>query len=86
LSAFVSLVCSIYAVGYFRHEEGSGILQEAEKLGGRSAVGKLREYYALMPFLVFAMTLVALAKPSISRFDAAFVSRQSDVPVLPFST
>ena len=61
LSAFVSLVCSIYAVGYFRHEEGSGILQEAEKLGGRLAVGKLSEYYALMPFLVFAMTLVALA-------------------------
>jgi len=62
LSAFVSLVCCIYAVGYFRHEESSGVLQEAEKLGGgRLAVDKLREYYALMPFLVFAMTLVALA-------------------------
>ena len=61
LSAFVSLVCSIYAVGYFRHEEGSGVLHEAEELGGRFAVDKLREYYALMPFLVFAMTLVGLA-------------------------
>jgi hydrogenase-4 component F len=61
LSAFVSLVCSIYAVGYFRHEERSGVLQEAEKVGGRFAVDKLREYYALMPFLVFAMMLVALA-------------------------
>ncbi len=61
LSAFVSLVCSIYAVGYFRHEERSGVLQEAEEVGGRFAVDKLREYYALMPFLVFAMTLVALA-------------------------
>jgi hydrogenase-4 component F len=61
LSAFVSLVCSIYAVGYFRHEGGAGVLQEAEKLGGRLAVDKLREYYALMPLLVFAMTLVALA-------------------------
>jgi len=61
LSAFVSLVCSIYAVGYFRREEGGGILQEAEKLGGRLAVDKLREYYGLMPLLVFAMTLVALA-------------------------
>jgi hydrogenase-4 component F len=61
LSAFVSLACSIYAVGYFRHEQLSGVLQEAEKLGGRLAVDKLREYYALMPFLVFAMTLVALA-------------------------
>jgi hydrogenase-4 component F len=61
LSAFVSMVCSIYAVGYFRHEERSGVLQEAEEVGGRFAVDKLREYYALMPFLVFAMTLVALA-------------------------
>jgi hydrogenase-4 component F len=61
LSAFVSLVCSIYAVGYFRHEDRSGVLQEAKEVGGRFAVDKLREYYALMPFLVFAMMLVALA-------------------------
>jgi hydrogenase-4 component F len=61
LSAFVSLVCSIYAVGYFRHEEGSGVLQEAKEVGGRFAIDKLREYYTLTPFLVFAMTLVALA-------------------------
>lgn len=61
LSAFVSLICSIYAVGYFRHEERSGALQEAEEAGGRFAVNKLREYYALMPLLVFAMMLVALA-------------------------
>ena len=46
LSAFVALVCSIYAVGYFRHEERSGVLQEAEEVGGRFAVDKLREYYA----------------------------------------
>jgi hydrogenase-4 component F len=61
LSAFVSLACSIYGVGYFRHEESSGILEEAEEVGGRFAVDKLREYYALMPLLVFAMVLVALA-------------------------
>ena len=61
LSAFVSLVCSIYAVGYFRHEEKSGVLQEAEEAGGRLAVDKLREYYTLMPLMVFAMMLVALA-------------------------
>jgi len=61
LSAFVALVCSIYAVGYFRHEERSGVLQEAEEVGGRFAVDKVREYYALMPLLVFAMMLVALA-------------------------
>ena len=61
LSAFAALACSIYAVGYFRHEERSGVLQEAEKLGGRFAVDKLREYYTLMPLLVFAIMLVALA-------------------------
>ncbi len=61
LSAFAALVCSIYAVGYFRHEERSGVLQVAEELGGRFAVDKLREYYTLMPLLVFAIMLVALA-------------------------
>ena len=61
LSAFVALVCSIYAVGYFRHEERSGALQETEEVGGRLAVDKLREYYALIPLMVFAMMLVALA-------------------------
>ena len=61
LSAFVTLVCSIYAVGYFRHEESSGALQEAEAVGGRLAIDKLREYYTLMPLLVFAMMLVPLA-------------------------
>ena len=61
LSAFVALVCSIYAVGYFRHDESGGVLQEAEELGGRFAINKLREYYTLTPFLIFAMVLVALA-------------------------
>jgi hydrogenase-4 component F len=61
MSSFAALVCSLYAVGYFRHEERSGVLQEAEKLGGRFAVDKLREYYTLMPLLVFAIMLVALA-------------------------
>jgi len=61
LSAVAALVCSIYAVGYFRHEERSGVLQEAEELGGRFAVDKLREYYTLMPLLVFAIMLVAVA-------------------------
>jgi hydrogenase-4 component F len=61
LSAFVALVCSIYAVGYFRHEERSGVLQEAEEVGGRFGVHKLREYYTLTPLFVFSMILVALA-------------------------
>ena len=61
LSAFVALVCSIYAVGYFRHDESSGALQEAEEVGGRLGVHKLREYYTLTPLFVFSMILVALA-------------------------
>ena len=61
LSAFVALVCSIYAVGYFRHDESHGVLKEAEELGGRLGVDKLREYYTLTPLFVFSMILVALA-------------------------
>jgi len=61
LSAFVALVCSIYAVGYFRHDEQTGILDEAEEVGGRLAIHKLREYYTLTPLFVFSMILVALA-------------------------
>jgi hydrogenase-4 component F len=61
LSAFVALVCSIYSVGYFRHDEASGVLAEAEKVGGRLSIDKLREYYTLTPLLVFSMVLVALS-------------------------
>jgi len=61
LSAFVALVCSVYAVGYFRHDVRSGILQEDEGADRRFATGKLREYYALTPLFVFSMILVALA-------------------------
>jgi hydrogenase-4 component F len=61
LSAFVALACSIYAVGYFRHDLRSGILQGDEGWNGQFAASKLREYYALTPLFVFAMILVALA-------------------------
>jgi hydrogenase-4 component F len=61
LTSFVALVCSIYAVGYFRHDERNGVFQEGEELGGGRAVNKLREYYALTPLFVFSMILVALA-------------------------
>ncbi|MGA8151390.1 MAG: hydrogenase 4 subunit F [Terriglobales bacterium] len=61
LSAFVAMVCSVYAVGYFRHDDSSGVLQEAEEVGGRFGVQKLREYYTLTPLFVFSMILVALA-------------------------
>jgi hydrogenase-4 component F len=61
LCAFAALVCSIYAVGYFRHDENSGVLEDAEEVGGRLAIHKLREYYTLTPLFVFSMILVALA-------------------------
>ena len=61
LSAFVALVCSIYAVGYFRHDEKNGVFREDEDARGWFAVHKLREYYTLTPLFVFSMILVALA-------------------------
>lgn len=61
LAAFAALVCSIYAVGYFRQDERDGVLEEDAEIGGRFAVHKLREYYTLTPLFVFSMILVALA-------------------------
>jgi hydrogenase-4 component F len=61
LTSFVALACSIYAVGYFRHDEKNGIFQEKEELRAPLAVPKLREYYSLTPLFVFSMVLVALA-------------------------
>ncbi len=51
LTAFVWLICAIYAIGYFRREERS------ENLPLR----KLREFYLLTPLFVCTMLLVALA-------------------------
>ncbi len=61
LTSFVSLVCSIYAVGYFREDEKSGVFQDKGELQPLLAVPKLREYYSLTPLFVFSMVLVALA-------------------------
>jgi hydrogenase-4 component F len=61
LSAFVALVCSIYAVGYFRQDERDGVFQEGDQVPGWFVVHKLREYYTLTPLFVFSMILVALA-------------------------
>jgi len=61
LTSFVSLVCSIYAVGYFRQDEKSGVFEEKGELQPLLAVPKLREYYSLTPLFVFSMILVALA-------------------------
>ena len=60
LTSFVALVCSIYAVGYFRHDEQNTFLQNEDVLG-EIAGQKLRKYYSLMPLFVFSMLLVALA-------------------------
>jgi hydrogenase-4 component F len=51
LTGFVSLVCAIYAVGYFRREESEGRVTHAQ----------LRRYYVLTPLFVSAMLLVPLA-------------------------
>ena len=51
LTAFVALVCSVYAVGYFRWD-----LRRQTVTPGR-----LKEYYTLTPLFVFAMFLVASA-------------------------
>jgi len=51
LTGFVSLVCAIYAVGYFRHDESERRVTHAQ----------LRHYYVLTPLFVSAMLLVPLA-------------------------
>src|SRR5208337_17350 len=51
LTGFVSLVCSIYAVGYLRRDEADGKITPAQ----------LRRYYVLTPMFVGAMLLVPLA-------------------------
>jgi len=51
LTAFVALVCSIYAVGYFRRD----------LIAGRITERQLRHYYVLAPIFVCAMLLAPLA-------------------------
>jgi hydrogenase-4 component F len=51
LIAFVALACTVYAVGYFRHDESDGKITQAQ----------LRHYYALTPLFVAVMLLVPLA-------------------------
>lgn len=61
LAAFAALVCSVYAIGYFRQDERDGVFEEDAELSSRFAVHKLREYYTLTPLFVFSMVLVAIA-------------------------
>ena len=51
LTAFVGLVCAIYAVGYFRRDLQQGRITEAQ----------LRRYYALTPLFMCAMLLAPMA-------------------------
>ena len=51
LTAFVALVCAIYAVGYFSRDLGEGRITEKQ----------LRHYYVLTPLFVCAMLLAPLA-------------------------
>jgi hydrogenase-4 component F len=51
LTGFVSLVCAVYAVGYFRRDERAGRVTHAQ----------LRRYYVLTPLFVGAMLLAPLA-------------------------
>jgi hydrogenase-4 component F len=51
LTAFVALVTTVYAIGYFRRDLRDGRLVE----------GQLRRYYVLTPLLVGVMLLVPLA-------------------------
>ena len=61
LTSFVALVCSIYAVGYFRHDAANGVFQAKEQPRTMLAARKFQEYYSLTPLFVFSMVLVTLA-------------------------
>src|SRR5258708_1080879 len=51
LTSFVSLVCAIYAIGYFRRDQRAGRITEKQ----------LRHYYVLTPLFVCAMLLAPMA-------------------------
>jgi len=59
LVSFVYVACAVYAIGYFRDDEKSGIFDQ--ETGASVIVGKLRKYYSLTPLFVCSMLLVALA-------------------------
>src|SRR5579863_8328910 len=59
LTAFVGLICSVYAIGYFRDDERNRVFEE--DILGAVTISKLRKYYSLTPLFVFSMLLVALA-------------------------
>ena len=58
LTASVALVCAVYAVGYLREDERSGVFDDEY---GSGALSGLRKYYTLTPLFVAAMLLIAVA-------------------------
>ncbi|MBZ5575353.1 MAG: hydrogenase 4 subunit F [Acidobacteriia bacterium] len=56
LTASVALLCAVYAVGYVREDERSGLFEDAA-----AGLWQFRKYYSLTPLFVCAMLLVALA-------------------------
>ena len=59
LTAFVALLCSMYAIGYLRDDQQSGAFdQESQNV---SNLSKLRKYYSLTPLFVFSMLAIAVA-------------------------
>lgn len=59
LIGFVYVVCSIYAIGYFRDDEKNQTFEQGNP--HVSVLAKLRKYYALTPLFVFSMALVVLS-------------------------
>ena len=57
LTASVSLVCAVYAVGYLREDERSGAFGDDD----HASTSQFRKYYTLTPLFVTSMFLVALA-------------------------
>ena len=56
LTASVSLVCAVYAVGYVRDDERNKVFEDVA-----GSLSSYRKYYGLTPLFVSAMLLVALA-------------------------
>ena len=53
LTAFVSLACAPYAIGYLRRDEADHQLAPSSDDRGTDALPKLRMYYTLTPLFVF---------------------------------
>jgi hydrogenase-4 component F len=61
LTAFATLACAPYAIGYLRREEADQRLAPSSDSHGTDALPKLRMYYTLTPLFVFCMFLAVVA-------------------------